>query len=173
MEDAQIRAFLKHVTETEIMPHVPPPPATDLQTYRQLIERRFSNPKVGDTISRLCLDGSNRQPKFILPTAADRLAAGGDITGLALVSAMWCRYCYGLSESGKLIPPNDPSWTRLHERAREARARPEAYLEMRDIFGALSETPAYVGAFTNGLSSLWTRGVRATLQDYLEGRPLV
>ncbi len=31
MEDAQIRAFLKALTEREIIPHVPPPPNTDLE----------------------------------------------------------------------------------------------------------------------------------------------
>ena len=51
-------------------------PDTDLDDYYKLIERRFSNPKIGDTITRLCLDGSNRQPKFILPDLADRLKAG-------------------------------------------------------------------------------------------------
>ncbi len=70
------RAFLKALTKREIIPHVPPPPGDDLEDYRDLIERRFSNPKIGDTMSRLCLDGSNRQPKFILPTVADRLEGG-------------------------------------------------------------------------------------------------
>ena len=71
MEDAQIAALPRKARrKTEIMPTVPPPPDTDLEDYRQLIARRFANPKIGDTITRLCLDGSNRQPKFILPTGA-------------------------------------------------------------------------------------------------------
>ena len=63
---------------------MPPVPDTDLDDYYKLIERRFSNPKIGDTIRRLCLDGSNRQPKFIVPTIADHLRQGRDISGLAL-----------------------------------------------------------------------------------------
>ncbi|HTN09621.1 MAG TPA: mannitol dehydrogenase family protein, partial [Acetobacteraceae bacterium] len=136
--------------------------------YRQ-IEGRFSNPKIGDTVARLCLDGSNRQPKFILPSAADRVAAGQSVTGLALVSALWARYCYGQSESGKAIPPNDPSWERLTALARQARARPAAWLSMGDIFGPLASDPAYVAAFTGALSSLWARGTVATLEAYLAG----
>jgi mannitol 2-dehydrogenase len=168
MEDGQIRAFLKRLTEQEIMPVLPPPPGVDLEDYRQLIERRFSNPKIGDTITRLCLDGSNRQPKFILPTVADRLKAGAGFAGLTLVSALWCRYAYGESESGKPIAPNDPSWDRLQAAAKLARQDPAAFLEMRDIFGALAETPSYVEAFGAALTSLWTHGVRATLQAYLD-----
>jgi mannitol 2-dehydrogenase len=152
------------------MPTVPPPPATDLEDYRRLIARRFANPRIGDTIARLCLDGSNRQPKFILPTARERLEAGHGAAGLALVSALWCRYVYGVSESGKTIPPNDENWDRLQAHARRAKDAPEAYLEMTDIFGALASDTRYVAAFSKALKSLWSKGVRATLDDYLNGR---
>ena len=144
--------FLEKLTKREIMPVVPPPPGADLEDYRELIARRFANPKIGDTIARLCFDGSNRQPKFILPTVADRLKAGAAFDGLALVSALWCRYCYGETESGKAIAPNDPSWERLQAAAKPARNDPRAFLAMRDIFGALAENPAYVAAFSDALS---------------------
>jgi len=170
MEHKLVRAFLEKVEREEIIPEVPPVPDTDLGEYYKLIERRFSNPKIGDTIQRLCLDGSNRQPKFILPSAADRLAAGKSVTGLALVSALWARYCYGESDSGKVIPPNDPSWDRLTALAKEARTRPEAWLTMGDIFGPLATNPAYVAAFTGALSSLWARGTAATLEVYLANK---
>jgi mannitol 2-dehydrogenase len=167
MEHKLIRAFLEKVEREEIIPVVPPVPDTDLGDYYKLIERRFSNPKIGDTITRLCLDGSNRQPKFILPSAADRLAAGQSVTGLALVSALWARYCYGESDSGKVIPPNDPSWDRLTKLAKAAKADPKAWLSMTDIFGPLASNEAYVAAFTRALSSLWSRGTKATLEAYL------
>ena len=170
MEDRQIAAFLETLTKREILPVVPPPPGVDLEAYRLKIAERFANPKIGDTISRLCLDGSNRQPKFILPSVVARRKAGRGVAGLALVSAMWCRYCYGESESGKVIPPNDPNWDRLQAAARPARRDPRAFLAMRDIFGELAETPAYVAAFSNALTKLWSQGVRATLDDYLAER---
>ena len=93
MEHPLVRGFLQKVEREEIIPIVPPVPDTDLADYFALIERRFSNPKIGDTIRRLCLDGSNRQPKFIMPSIADRLARGLPVEGLALASALWCRYC--------------------------------------------------------------------------------
>ena len=170
MEDAQISAFLEKLTKTEIIPTVPPPPGVDLESYRQLIARRFANPKIGDTIARLCFDGSNRQPKFILPVAADRLKSGGRIDGLALVSALWCRYCYGESENGQTIAPNDPNWDRIQAAARQARHDPPAFLAMGDIFGALAQDAAYVAAFSKALTALWAAGVRATLGDYLAQR---
>ena len=81
MEDRQIAEFLETLTRREIIPVVPPPPKVDLEAYRKKVAERFANPKIGDTIARLCLDGSNRQPKFILPTARDRLKAGASVSG--------------------------------------------------------------------------------------------
>ena len=167
MEDGQVAEFLGALTKREIIPVVPPPPKVDLEAYRKKVAERFANPKIADTIARLCLDGSNRQPKFILPTARDRLKAGASVHGLALVSALWCRYCYGESESGKPIPPNDPSWDRLQAAAKPARHDPKAWLAMGDIFGDLATNPTYVAAFSSALGSLWSKGVRATLSDYL------
>jgi mannitol 2-dehydrogenase len=170
MEDAQIRAFLEALTGREIQAVVPPPPNTNLDSYRAMVARRFANPKIGDTIQRLCFDGSNRQPKFILPSVRNRLKAGASFNGLALVSALWCRYCYGETESGKAIAPNDPSWERLQKAAKPARNDPLAFLKLRDIFGELAENPAYVSAFSDALASLWARGVRSTLADYLSDK---
>ncbi len=55
-----IRGFFDRIETDEIVPLVPPVPGVRLPDYQALIARRFANPKVGDTIRRLCLDGSNR-----------------------------------------------------------------------------------------------------------------
>jgi mannitol 2-dehydrogenase len=170
MEEPLIRAFLAKVERDEIIPIVPPVPDTSLADYYGLIERRFSNPAIGDTIQRLCLDGSNRQPKFILPSVADRLKAGGAVTGRARGSARWARDCYGETDSGATIPPNDPSWDRLTALAREARDDPPRWLSMSDIFGPLASEPRYVAAFSKALSALWAHGTRETLGRYLAGK---
>ncbi|SFV36656.1 mannitol 2-dehydrogenase [Devosia crocina] len=170
MEHPLVSAFLRKVETEEIIPVVPPVPDTDLHEYLSLCERRFANPKIGDTIRRLCLDGSNRQPKFIIPTALDRVRANQMQTGLALVSALWCRYCYGTTESGAVIEPNDPSWDRLTTQAQKARDNPAAWLEMTDIYGDLAKASAFVAAFTKCLNSLWSNGTKAALEAYLADR---
>jgi mannitol 2-dehydrogenase len=167
MENSLVAAFLKKVENDEIIPVVPPVPDTNLNDYFALCERRFGNPKIGDTIRRLALDGSNRQPKFIIPSAADRLAAGQSVTGLALVSALWCRYCYGTTDSGTVIEPNDPSWDRLTAQAKLAKDDPEAWLAMTDIYGDLARNATFVAAFSHALNTLWSIGTKATLERYL------
>jgi mannitol 2-dehydrogenase len=169
MRDPLIRGFLGKLEHDEIVPVVPPVPGTDLGDYYALIERRFSNPTIGDTIARLCQDGSNRQPKFILPSAADRIRRGEGVEGLSLVSAFWCRYCTGESDSGRAIPPNDAAAARLAKAARQARNDPNAFLALSDIFGDTGQSPVFASAFARNLAAVWERGTRQTLQDYLAG----
>ncbi|MDO5641836.1 MAG: mannitol dehydrogenase family protein [Paracoccus sp. (in: a-proteobacteria)] len=169
MENDLVRGFLTRVEEDEIIPVVPPVPGTDLHAYFARVRERCANPMIGDTIRRLCLDGSNRQPKFIIPTIADRLAAGGAVTGLALASALWCRYCAGVTDSGAVIAPNDPAWGRLTGTALAARDDPRIWLEMRDIYGDTGQNPVFAQEFGHWLARLWQDGTAVTLRGYLDG----
>ncbi|MET3924338.1 mannitol dehydrogenase family protein [Devosia sp. 2618] len=167
MENELVSAFLTKVEQDEIIPVVPPVPDTDLGDYYALCQRRFANPKIGDTIRRLALDGSNRQPKFIIPSALDRVQRQQSVNGLSLVSALWCRYCYGTTDSGAVIEPNDPNWDRLTAQSKLAKDDPKAWLAMTDIYGDLANQPAFVAAFSHALTTLWSLGTKATLERYL------
>jgi mannitol 2-dehydrogenase len=169
MADPLVRGFLDKLETDEIIPHVPPVPGVDLIDYYHLIAGRFANPDVGDTIPRLAQDGSNRQPKFILPSTRDRLSAGADVTGLALESALWCRYCAGTTDAGDAFGLNDPNAERLTPAALAAKNDPGAFLNLRDIFGDLADAPQFRSRFGTALDSLWREGTRATLQRYLSG----
>ena len=148
-------------------PVVPPVPDTDLGTYYARVKQRFANPKIADTVRRLCLDGSNRQPKFIVPSVTDRLKAGAGVDGLALVSALWCRYCFGTTDSGAVTAPNDPDWGRLNAQAKKARAEPAAWLDMVDIYGETGRAEPFRQAFARWLPLLWSEGTEAVLMRYL------
>ncbi|PDS79047.1 mannitol dehydrogenase family protein [Rhizobium sp. L43] len=168
MEDPLIRAFLAKLENDEIIPIVPPVPNTSLTEYFALIEHRLLNPKIADTIPRLAQDGSNRQPKFILPSTLDNLRQGKDVVGLALVSALWCRYFAGKTDSGKDIVFNDASADRLHAAALKAKDDPSAFL-VDDIFGEVAKSELFRKRFAHALKTLWEKGTRETLQLYLDG----
>ena len=171
MEDRQIAEFLETLTKREIIPVVPPPPNVDLEAYRRKVAERFANPKIGDTISRLCLDGSNRQPKFILPTRA-RPAQGGRERQGPGARARPCGAAIATANprAASRSRPTIRTGTACRRRRSPRAADPKAWLAMGDIFGDLATNPAYVGAFSSALASLWSKGVRATLADYLGGR---
>ena len=167
MRDPLVAGFLEKLEFTEIIPTVPEIPGVSLADYYKTVVRRFSNQALGDTIARLCLDGSNRQPKFILPTAMARLEAGQPVDGLALEVALWCRYCAGTDDAGKEIFLDDPSADRLRAQALRAKDEPTEYLAMRDIFGPLADSEPFRTAFSRSLRDLWRDGTAATLRRYL------
>ena len=169
MEHPLVHGFFERVEQEEIIPSVMPVPNTNIQDYFKLIDRRFSNPKIGDTERRLAFDGSNRQPKFIVPVIADNLKAGRSISGLALESALWCRYCAGTTDSGKVIEANDPIWPRLHGLALKAKDDPLQWLAMDDIYGDVAGDESFRAAFSGWLTKLWAEGTEKTLGDYIAG----
>ncbi|MPT25158.1 MAG: mannitol dehydrogenase family protein [Starkeya sp.] len=169
MEEPLISAFLDKVEREEIIPIVPPVPDTDLHDYYAVIRERFANPEVADTVRRLCLDGSNRQPKFIVPSIRDNRAAGRLPMGLILESALWCRYCAGTSDAGTPIAPNDPNWGELTIRAQQAKDDPAVWFAMSEVYGDLGSDPEVVVAFAQALRALWAKSARAVLTDYLAG----
>ena len=167
-----IARYFDKIERDEIIPAVPSVPGTDLVAYAGEVAARIANPRLGDTVRRLCWDGSNRQPKFIVPTVADRLGVGQGVIGLAIESALWCRYCYGTTEAGATIEPNDDSWERLTAVARSARQEPSVWLQMTDIYGKVGESPPFQRQFAAALRTLWSEGVERVLQRYLDGQPL-
>ena len=151
----------------EIIPGVTPVPDTDPAEYFAIVRTRFANPKVADTIHRLCHDGSNRQPKFIVPSIRDALAQGRSVEGLALASALWCYYCAGTLPDGAAIAPNDPNWDRLTSIAKAAQSQPEAWLAMEPVYGEVGRDGRLQKPFSRWLTLIRDSGVEQTLATYL------
>jgi mannitol 2-dehydrogenase len=163
-----IRAFFRKVALTEIAPHVHAVPGMTPEAYVDLIETRFSNPKIRDTVRRVAFDGSSRHTGFILPPLRDALKAGTPIEGLALTEALWARMCAGTRENGSDIVPNDPLWGDLTKAAEAAKADPQAWLLQRQFYGVLAEDSGFAPAFGKWLAMIWRDGVEAALQAYLD-----
>lgn len=171
LQDSRIRDFLRSVEYSEVIPVVPQVPGVNLNDYCESVMNRFANPAIADTITRLCFDGSNRQPKFIVPTISDRLDRDESIDGLVLASALWCRYCEGTDEHGNVIAPNDPSWDRLQAKAAESLQNTNAWIGMRDVYGDLGDNPRFQQSFANALQGVRSKGVAQMLSQYCESLP--
>jgi len=166
MRNSTIADFLDCLENYEIIPTVPEIAGVDFAEYYAKIVERFSNEAIGDTIPRLCIDGASRQPKFILPVIETRLAADQSVDGLALESALWCRYCYGVTDSGKEIETSDADWPRLNAQAKLAKTNPLKWLEMGDVYGALNTSEDFKTAFSTSLDALWRDGTKTTLNAW-------
>ncbi len=161
-----IKPLFRKVQLTEIVPHVVPVPGMTPEQYVDLIERRFSNPAIQDTIRRVAFDGSSRHPGFVLPSLRDALDKAASLDGLALVEALWARMCAGTREDGSEIAANDPNWSRLTNVACAARERPAAWLEMQHIYGDLGSQAVFRDSFAAWLDLIWSQGSAAALLAY-------
>ena len=167
MSHDAIAPFLDCLERMEMIPSVPPVPDTDLPGYWEIIKERFSNPTLCDTIVRNSNDGSDRQTKFIIPIIEDNLNAGRPVDGLAIVSAMWCRYCRGTTEAGNKCGENDTKWDRLHKLACEAPENPQGWLDQMDIYGLVGQNPIFQKAFADAVAAIDEKGVAGALNDYV------
>ena len=54
--------------DQEVTPLLAPVPGIDLAEYKATLLTRFANPAIKDQTARICLDGSSKVPKFLLPS---------------------------------------------------------------------------------------------------------
>lgn len=166
MDHQLIGEYFRKTATSEISHQVNAVPGMSPEAYVTLIDSRFSNAEIIDTVRRVAFDGSSRQTGFILPTLRDALAAGQPFDGLALSQAIWARMCEGTREDGTTIEPNDPIWDSLQAAAKAAKSDPQAWLNQEDLYGDLAENAAFQARFAHWLTLIWTDGVEAALHSY-------
>jgi mannitol 2-dehydrogenase len=165
MADPALRQYVSRLLDIEAKPVLSPVAGIDLDAYIQTLVERFSNPQIRDQIARLCLDGSAKFPKFLLPTIQAQLATNGPIALSALALAGWCEYLRGGS-SIELSP--DPLLTEAVHHAKASQAEPAAFLDFAEVFPPdIAGHPRFIAAFTHQLTTLREQGTHAALASTL------
>ena len=167
MADPDIVQWLKALLTKEAIPTLKPLPRVNYHHYLDKVLERFSNTEIGDTISRIAEEGSERQPKFILPAVIDALDSGKSVNGFALEIALWCRYCLAEDEQGKLITVKDLRAADLFQFAEASRMRSDAFLDNIDVFGSIGKNAVFSEPFCYWLRYIHQRGVRAAIRKYV------
>ena len=162
-----IKGMFRKIALDEIAPHISSVPGMTPAQYIDLIELRFSNPAIQDTVRRVAFDGASRHTGAILPVIREAIATAAPLDGLALSQALWARMCMGLREDGTEIEPNDPVWSDLNTIALAARTEPITWLEQRQFYGDIVESGAFCRAFGTAWCRLEKGGVAAALRAYL------
>jgi mannitol 2-dehydrogenase len=148
-----------------------PLPGIQLGSYKQTLIERFANPKVRDQLSRLCLNGSDKIPKFILGSVRDKLAQSGSITYASFAIAVWFRYLQGQDDQGRAIVVDDPLANVLVERAQAGGTDPQPLLNLSEIFGDLGHSAQVVESVTHHLHQISELGVEKALRELLQQEP--
>ena len=169
MAQPEIAGFLTRFLEAEARPVLPPIVGIDIDAYIASLVHRFSNPSIGDQIERLCLDGSAKFPKFLMPTILRQIEEGGPLECSALALAGWCEYLNGTTETGEPITiARDPLIDQATAAAHASRSDPLAFLEFEAVFADIPAGSTFHKAFKHGLDRLRTAGVRSAITEILQ-----
>jgi len=164
---AQANEFIPYIRlfmDKEVTPLLQPVPNINFEDYKQSLMQRFSNDKIKDQVLRICMDGSGKIPKYILPTIRSQLEKQGSIRYSSLVIASWIRFLQGIDEKGNPIPIQDPQGERLHTAAKACGKNPQEFLALSDIFGDLGKNPIFIKEIEFLLGMLYDKGAKATIE---------
>ena len=162
-----IRRAIKGLMD-EVTPTLASLPGVDIKSYKQTLIERFANPKVSDRLSRLCLNSSDKLPKFIFGSLRDQLEQDGSINYLSITIALWFRYLQGVDEQGKSLEIQDSRADLLVERARLSSLNPQPLLDIEEVFGDLAQSVRFVQAVTEYRAEIELLGTNVALLQFLE-----
>ncbi len=140
--------------DNEATPTLQPVPGIDLAEYKPNLIARFSNPQIRDTLARLCMESSDRIPKWLLPVVRENLASGGPIELTAAVVASWARYAEAVDEQGEPIVVIDRLRDSLVATAQTQGTDRLAFVRNRELFGNLVDNERFTTAYLAALDSL-------------------
>ena len=169
MADPPLARYLQQFHDDEATPSLPPVAGIDVTDYKRVVAERFANPEVRDQVARVCLDGTSKWPKFLVPTIESQLERDGQVKLSALALAAWSRYLLGVDDQGHEIDISaDPRLKEAQDYAQASLSEPAAFLRFGDVFGQrLAADPRFVSAFTEALASLREDGTYRTLERWL------
>jgi fructuronate reductase/mannitol 2-dehydrogenase len=170
--DPLLRRFAESLMG-EVAPLLPDVLGLDVDEYRETLLERFGNPRVGDRLRRLCGRGSTKMPAYLLPSLEEAVEQGLPHETLTLALAAWIRYLTGVDSEGGRIEVEDARWEELRPLARAAAADPRPLLEVRDVFGSLADSEAFVERLTGTIRLLDARGPVAAAAACLGDRKAV
>lgn len=171
VRDDLIGDYLRSYMATEAAPTLGDLPGVDVGAYMETLLRRFSNPRMRDTLVRLATDGSTRMATFTLPAVRANLRADRSIALGAGMVAAWAQFWEDIGR-GKVAAagvPDDERTSVMTQAALEQSANPTAFIEIDELFGDLARDDRFRHAFVEAREWLVTEGAHGALR-HLVGR---
>jgi mannitol 2-dehydrogenase len=161
-----VRQYLERFLSTEAIPtldEIPGHPAVD---YGRAVLRRYENTGVRDQIARLCIDGTAKFPKFLIPTVERQLELDGPVECSALALAGWARYLATVPGAERA---SDPHGDLAATFAARSVADPRAFLEFDQVFTPrLRESARFQNAFVSAGDALAAHGSVGAIERLLD-----
>jgi len=171
MEDAVFSSFMRKFMDEEASPTLNVLDGVDLETYKDSLEGRFSNPNIKDKVSRICSESSAKLPKFLIPTLLDNLESGGSIEYASFILAAWCYYSdKQKDEEGKPLEIIDAMENELHLAAKYTEDDPSAFLGLSEIFGELGKNERFRSSYIVHIGKIYQKkDIRSLMHQMLQG----
>ena len=150
--DPELRAFFRAYETDEVIPAIGESPI-NLELYRDVIESRFSNQYIADTVERICMDGVSKFPIFVLPTIKG-LVDLGQLPKLSIYGiASWYIFMRQV-EAGRIIFPYiEPKWHWI--RPYLVAGQEEAFAKLADLWGDIpTRCPEFVSTLVADIRTL-------------------
>jgi mannitol 2-dehydrogenase len=161
-----MRRFLERFLHEEAIPTLDEIPGYPAQAYAETVLRRFENAGVRDQIARLCIDGTAKFPKFVIPTIERQLELAGPVDCVALALAGWARYLAAVDPGEQAF---DSSGDVARHHAARAVADPVAFLDFGAVFPpAVQASERFRAAFAAAYRRIVENGPIAAMQSRLE-----
>lgn len=174
LEAEPFAAFAHSLMVSDAGATVAAPAGMEPERYAPEVLRRFRNAALRHRCVQIAMDGSQKLPQRLLGTVSDRLASGDPPVWTGLAVAAWMRHVWTeRTDSGAPFVVNDPLADMFRERlaeagvsspaADQADAVAGALTGVREVFGSLSESPAFRALVTDQLSRLARDGARGAV----------
>jgi mannitol 2-dehydrogenase len=169
MNDEVFRDFLRAFMDTEVTPVLGKIEGIDVEKYKDTLEERFANANIKDSVSRICSESSAKLPKFLIPTIQENLENGGHIQYATFLLAAWCYYSdKGQDENGQAIEIFDAQKDELHEASKHTESNWTNFLQLRDIFGDLTENEIFIKEYTHHVQAIYKeKNIRKLMRQLL------
>lgn len=159
MEDNIFVAYLRAFMDKEASSILDEVKGIDLKSYKDSLEKRFSNPNIKDSVSRICSESSAKLPKFLIATLQENLEKGGSIQFATLVIAAWCYYSdKGIDHQGEPIEIIDVMHAELQQTAKRTKSDPLAFIKQKSLFGDLAKNERFAQLYVATVQKIYEDG---------------
>jgi len=168
MAEPAVRTFLEDLLRHEAIPTLAEIPGHPPSEYAASVLARFANPGVQDQIARLCVDGTAKFPKFLVPTIERQLEAGGPVDRAATALAGWARYLGVIDPADQAF---DADGDAARRRGTAALGDPVAFLDFPAVFPpTVRESSRFRAAFAEAYRRVAGDGAIAAMREHAEAR---
>jgi mannitol 2-dehydrogenase len=163
VQDSDLNIFLRGYMDREVTPTLSDLEGVNLTEYKDSLIARFANINIKDQVARICSESSSKIPIFILPTLLKQLEQNGLYTRASFVLAAWAVYSLGKDEKGNALEIIDAMKQKAKVQAQAAQKEPKLFLEMKQVFGSLSESKSFVDSFTRNYHNIIADGIKKSV----------